>query len=124
GDLFAGTPRAGSATEHVAKDSLGGALAVADKAQASTNGGLAGLGRLLESVAKSAFVDGMHTGVLVAAGAAFLGAIVAAVWLPARARDDDAAGQAHEFAEEHANDLDLATASMIDAPPEAPAQLP
>ncbi|MGZ6966796.1 MAG: MFS transporter [Acidimicrobiia bacterium] len=124
GDLFAGTPRAGSATEHVAKDSLGGALAVADKAQASTNGGLAGLGRLLESVAKSAFVDGMHTGVLVAAGAAFLGAIVAVVWLPARARDDDAAGQAHEFAEEHANDLDLATASMIDAPPEAPAQLP
>ena len=54
------------------------------------------------SVAKTAFVDGMHTGVLVAAGAAFLGAIVAALWLPARARDDDRREQADEFAEEHA----------------------
>ena len=35
--------------------------------------------------AKAAFVDGMHPGVLVAAGAALLGAIVAAFWLPARA---------------------------------------
>ena len=60
-------------------------------------------------MAKSAFVDGMHTGVLVAAGAAFLGAIVAAIWLPAHARDVDAAEQAHEFAEEHARDIGVPT---------------
>ena len=49
----------------------------------------------------------MHTGVLVAAGAALLGAIVAAIWLPARARDADSEEQAHEYAEEHADDLGL-----------------
>ena len=53
-------------------------------------------------MAKSAFVDGMHTGVLVAAAAAFLGAVVAAIWLPAHARDADAEEQAHEYADEHA----------------------
>jgi EmrB/QacA subfamily drug resistance transporter len=117
-DLFAGTPRAGSATEQIAKDSLGGALAVAGKAQASGNAGLVGLGKLLSSVAKSAFVDGMHTGVLVAASAAFLGAIVAALWLPARARDEDDAEQAEEYAEEHAHDLDLNPANLAETPAE------
>jgi EmrB/QacA subfamily drug resistance transporter len=114
-DLFAGTPSAGSAAEQTAKDSLGGALAVAAKAPPK-------LGALLEGVAKSAFVDGMHTGVLVAAGAAFLGAIVAALWLPARARDVDAEEQAHEFADEHAGDrvraIDLAAQEIVETPAE------
>ena len=95
GDLFAGTPNAGSATEQVAQDSLGGALAIAAKAPGA-------IGETLAAVAKSAFVDGMHTGVLVAAGAAFLGSIVAAIWLPARASDESVAAQAVEFAEENA----------------------
>jgi MFS transporter, DHA2 family, multidrug resistance protein len=98
-DLFAGTPSSGSAAEQAAKDSLGGALAVAKQAPES-------LGNLLTSVAKSAFVDGMHVGFLVAAGAAFLGAIVAALWLPARARADTIESQAAEFAEEHLPDAD------------------
>jgi EmrB/QacA subfamily drug resistance transporter len=114
GDLFAGTPSAGSGAEQTAKDSLGGALAVAAKAPPK-------LGALLESVAKSAFVDGMHTGVLVAAGAAFLGAIVAAVWLPARARNVDAEEQAHEFADEHAGDLGVPT--VAETPAETPAEI-
>jgi EmrB/QacA subfamily drug resistance transporter len=110
-DLFAGTPSAGSSAEQAAKDSLGGALAVAAKAPPA-------LGNTLAGVAKSAFVDGMHTGVLVAAGAAFLGAIVAAIWLPARARDDTVESQAEEFAEEHlrmglpAEDLDDTPAGL------------
>jgi EmrB/QacA subfamily drug resistance transporter len=120
GDLFAGTPRAGSSTEQVAKDSLGGALAVAGKAQASGNDALAGLGRTLEAVAKSAFVDGMHTGVIVAAAAAFLGAIVAAIWLPAHARAADAEEQAHEYADEHERNADGAT-SLPDSAPGTPA---
>jgi DHA2 family multidrug resistance protein-like MFS transporter len=107
--LFAGTPSAGTAAEQAAKDSLGGALAVAQKAPPA-------LGKLLSTVAKSAFVDGMHTGLLVAAGAAFLGAIVAAVWLPARARDDTIEEQAEEFAAEHADDADLARVDFAEAP--------
>jgi hypothetical protein len=79
-DFFAGTPAAGTGVEEAAKESLGGALAVAAQ--------IPGLGDL----ARSAFVDGMHAGVLVAGGVAFLGAIVAAIWLPARAKDDDGGG--------------------------------
>ena len=39
----------------------------------------------LADVARGAFVDGMHAGVLVAAGVALCGAIVAFAFLPARA---------------------------------------
>ena len=55
------------------EDSLGFALAAGR--------GISGLA----DTAKQAFVEGMHAGVLVAAGVALLGAIVALVWLPARA---------------------------------------
>jgi len=41
----------------------------------------------LADAAQIAFVDGMRAAVLVAAAAAILGAVVAALWLPARARD-------------------------------------
>ena len=60
----------------------------------------------------------MHAGVLVAAGATFIGAIVAVIWLPARARADDIEEQAGEYAEEHAGDLDLAKANVADTPAE------
>ena len=40
----------------------------------------------LTRAANYAFVDGMQIGVLVAAGATLLGAIIAFLWLPARAR--------------------------------------
>jgi EmrB/QacA subfamily drug resistance transporter len=110
-DLFAGTPSAGSAAEQTAKDSLGGALAIAAKAPPA-------LGNTLSAVAKSAFVDGMHTGVLVAAGAAFLGSIVAAIWLPARASDENIESQAAEFAEEHVTQVDLTADGLEDTPAE------
>jgi len=54
----------------------------------------------LADAAQTAFVDGMRAGVLVAAAAAILGAIVTALWLPARSRDaqegedDQAEGEA------------------------------
>ena len=112
-DLFAGTPeRRVPRPSRRAKDSLGGALAVAAKAPPALGPDA------LEPVAKSAFVDGMHTGVLVAAGAAFLGAIVAAIWLPARARDENVESQAAEFAEEHVTQVDLAADELKDTPAE------
>jgi len=54
--------------------------------------------------AKDAFVAGMHRGVLVAAAAALVGAIVAARWLPAHAPDTEA------FAETDAKEGARATA--------------
>jgi EmrB/QacA subfamily drug resistance transporter len=60
------------------RSSLGGAIAVAHGIGGPT-------GTLIEESAKSAFVAGLHQAVLVGAAAAFIGAIVAAKWLPARA---------------------------------------
>jgi EmrB/QacA subfamily drug resistance transporter len=62
-----------------AKNSLGFALQTA-----SQIGGPAG--NALASTARTAFVDGMHQGYLVGAAVLILGAIAAAIWLPARAR--------------------------------------
>jgi EmrB/QacA subfamily drug resistance transporter len=58
-----------------ARDSLGGALAVA------AHGG----GARLATTAQEAFVSGMHSAVIVAAGIALAGALIALVFLPARA---------------------------------------
>src|SRR5215210_7722942 len=76
-DAVAGQPLPkGVATE--VENSLGFALETASRI-----GGPAG--QALASTAKSAFVNGMHQGFLLAAATALVGAIVAFVWLPARA---------------------------------------
>ncbi|HZJ28121.1 MAG TPA: MFS transporter [Acidimicrobiia bacterium] len=54
----------------------------------------------LVRTANEAFVGAMHYGVAVAAIATFVGAIVAALWLPAHARATDVAEQAEEYARE------------------------
>jgi DHA2 family multidrug resistance protein-like MFS transporter len=78
GDAVAGQHLpAGVASD--AKNSLGFALQTA-----SQIGGPAG--NALASTARAAFVDGMHQGYLVGAAVLILGAIAAAIWLPARAR--------------------------------------
>jgi EmrB/QacA subfamily drug resistance transporter len=76
-----------------AKDSLGAALVVAKQI-----GGAAG--DAFAAVARSAFVDGFHAGLWVGAGVAFLGAIAALLWLPARARVEDEERQAAEYTSE------------------------
>lgn len=68
-------PAQAAATAH---DQLGGALAVAGHV-----GGPAG--QALAEAARSAFVSGMHTSAFVAAGVALTGAVLAALFLPARA---------------------------------------
>jgi hypothetical protein len=65
----------------VAEHSVTGAVAVAEQI-----GGVPGA--TLAHAAKSAFVDGLHTTSLVAAGFAGLGAVIAFVFLPARGRED------------------------------------
>jgi EmrB/QacA subfamily drug resistance transporter len=78
GDAVAGQPLPRGVAGEV-QNSLGFALETASRI-----GGPAG--ESLASTARSAFVDGMHQGFFVAAAIALVGAIVALVWLPARAR--------------------------------------
>jgi Na+/melibiose symporter-like transporter len=91
GDAFgaAGVPAAGIAA---AKDSVGAALAVAAKAPGAA-------ANVLADAARSAFIDGMHTGLIVGAGVALLGAIAVLIWLPARARAADVERQDEEYQE-------------------------
>ena len=72
-----------------AKSSLGGALEVARRAGPA--------GDQLATLARSAFVDAMHGGALVAAIAAGIGAVVTAIFLPATARPEDAEQQHAEY---------------------------
>jgi EmrB/QacA subfamily drug resistance transporter len=102
----------------VAHDSLGGAIGVAHQLPKR---GLPlppniveQLASDLSRVANQAFIDGMHAGVLVAAVATAIGAIVALIWLPARARDDNVAQQAAEYAAEHAASADAPTNGQVD----------
>jgi hypothetical protein len=59
-------------------DSIGGALGVAKSIGGDS-------GEALKAVARGAFVDGMHRGVLVGAAVALVGALIALLFLPARA---------------------------------------
>jgi EmrB/QacA subfamily drug resistance transporter len=101
----------------VAHDSLGGAIGVANQLPKRglplpTNI-VQQLASDLSRVANQAFIDGMHAGVLVAAVATGIGAIVALIWLPAHARDDNVAQQAAEYAAEHAADQGAPTNGQV-----------
>jgi EmrB/QacA subfamily drug resistance transporter len=76
-DMDAAASGLPSAAADTARDSLGGALAVA------ANGG----GSKLVTAAQEAFVSGMHTAVMVAAAIALAGGLIALVFLPARAAE-------------------------------------
>jgi hypothetical protein len=101
GDFLAGTGAPEAAIEG-AKSSLGGAQMVAERAATPEQG------QALMSVANQAFVDALHWGVLVAAVATGLGAVMAFVFLPAHARADNLSAQDGEFLTEHAHDVDVA----------------
>ena len=83
GSLLASTYASslGDAVPAGARRSVGAALEVAR--------GLGGdQGAALAAAARSAYVEGMRVGVLVAAGVALLGALVALVFLPSRAKEE------------------------------------
>jgi EmrB/QacA subfamily drug resistance transporter len=77
-----------------AKDSVGGALAVA-----ASIGGAAG--NEVAQVARSAFVDGLELASRAGALVTLIGVVITLLWLPARARGRDVTVQAGEFAAEH-----------------------
>lgn len=77
GDLLVGKPVPPEAA-HAITDSIGGAMEVANRVGGD-------LGAALTEASRSAFVEGMHHSVLISAGIALLGALVALLFLPARA---------------------------------------
>ena len=100
GDFLTGVGAPEAAIDGAAS-SLGGADIVAGQAPAAQ-------GAELMRVANQAFVDAMHVGVIVAASATAVGAVMAFIFLPAQARPDDISGQDGEFWSGHADDVDAA----------------
>jgi EmrB/QacA subfamily drug resistance transporter len=84
GSLLASTyaSRLGEGVPAAAKASVGGALDLARQLGGEQ-------GAALAASAKSAYVDGMGVGVLVAAGVALLGSVIALAFLPSRARAEN-----------------------------------
>ncbi len=115
GDAIANAPaQPPSGIVHEIENSLGFALQFAARL-----GGPAG--EALANAARSGFVDGMQPGLLVAAGAAVLGAIMALAWLPARARQADVDAQAAAYAAARG---EAAPAAVPAGPAGAPADSP
>ena len=80
GDMDSATTGLPAEASHAAGDSVGGAMGVADRI-----GG--GAGDALAGAAQVAFADAMSTTVLVAAGVALIGAVVAATVMPRKERE-------------------------------------
>jgi EmrB/QacA subfamily drug resistance transporter len=75
----------------VSSDSIGGAFAVAARAGGDPRTVDTAIGRQIADAAKDSFAHSMGRGLLVSAGIALAGALVALVFLPARAADHEAA---------------------------------
>ncbi|MGZ8766587.1 MAG: DHA2 family efflux MFS transporter permease subunit, partial [Acidimicrobiia bacterium] len=101
----AGSASQFGAAKEAAKSQIGAALQVAQELpkQAGLPGPAAReLATQLTATANEAFVTALHYGVVVAAVATALGAVIAFVWLPARASREDIEEQDREFADEMA----------------------
>lgn len=69
---------------------MGAALAVAARLPGAT-------GRTLSALAVHAFIEGLHSGLLLAGSATLVGAVAAVIFLPARPRAADVERQTREF---------------------------
>jgi hypothetical protein len=69
----------------------------------------------LAATAQRAFVDGLHSGILVGAGAALVGAVIAMMWLPARAREEDVSAQEAERSPELAAPRAMPASTSVEA---------
>jgi EmrB/QacA subfamily drug resistance transporter len=82
GDMESAVSGLPAGAGHTASDSVGGAIGVADQVGGSA-------GESLTAAAQTAFANAMSTTVLVAAGVALMGAVVAAVVLPSKEREPE-----------------------------------
>ncbi|MET0627958.1 MAG: MFS transporter [Acidimicrobiia bacterium] len=87
-DFLAGKP-VSSGTSSAIQESLGAALGYANQIASQAPA----LAQSLAVTAQESYVDGMHAGVLVGAGVTLVGAVIAAIFLPARARQSDIEAQ-------------------------------
>jgi hypothetical protein len=85
-DLFASMP-GGAAAQSVVRDSIGGAMTVAQRAGGDPATIDTAAGRQIAGAARDAFTGSMSRGFLFAAVFALVGAAIALVFLPARAED-------------------------------------
>lgn len=100
-DFFAGTPAPPQAVE-AARGQLGAVPAVSESIASQPFPAARQVADSLVATANQAFVNGMHWGVAVAASVTCLAAVMAAIFLPARARREDTELQRDEYEAEHA----------------------
>jgi Na+/melibiose symporter-like transporter len=96
-DFFAGNPSAPPAAVEGAKNSLGGAFAVAQNFAASGEAGAKQSAAKLIEVANTSFVEAFHWGVVTGGCVLLLGALIVLRFLPARARPVDVFDQLDEL---------------------------
>jgi hypothetical protein len=89
GDFFVGKPAPKAAVD-TAKNSLGGAIAVAQNLAKTPIPGAKQISEQLVVTANAAFVDAFHWGAIVGASVLALGALVVVLFLPARASEGPA----------------------------------
>lgn len=80
-DALAGTPLP-AALRATADDSLAAALQIAGRVRGT-------VGASIASTARDAFVHAFQVGSVVTGGMAFIGAVIALLFLPARAKEED-----------------------------------
>jgi EmrB/QacA subfamily drug resistance transporter len=85
-DFFAGKPAPADAVD-AAKNSLGGAYAVADNLATTSIPNASQLAASLRATANTSFVEAFHWGVITGGSVLLLGALIVLRWLPARAAD-------------------------------------
>jgi hypothetical protein len=95
-----------------ARNSIGAAQEIAGRMPAE----LHELSVELVAASKSAFVDGLHAALLVAAAASAFGVLLALLFLPATARAEDLLEQDREFAAEHAGEFPMPASVDLGAP--------
>jgi hypothetical protein len=93
-----------------ARNSIGAAQEIAGRMPAE----LRELSAALVAASKSAFVDGLHVALLVAAAASASGVLLALLFLPATAKAEDLLEQDREFAAEHAGEFTLPSSADLD----------
>ena len=114
-DFFAGKPAPKAAVD-AAKNSLGGAYAVATDLSHRSIPGAKALADSLRSAANTAFVDAFHWGVIVGGVVLILAFAIVVVFLPARATEDLVPGPATVPDDAPVND-----GAAVDGTPVAPA---
>jgi EmrB/QacA subfamily drug resistance transporter len=91
-------------------------IGAADEIARHLPAGLQDLSTAVLASSRSAFIDGLHVALLVAAAASASGVLLALLFLPATARAEDLLEQDREFAAEHAGEFTLPSPVDLGAP--------